>query len=290
MRTLTIKRHKSFVGSLMALKVYIEDASSYDLIINNTPCRMIGKIKNGEEKTFEIDERAAKVFVIADKFSAGICNEFYNIPEGTDNVYLSGKPKYNPATGNAFRFDGVTDEEVLKNRKKGVGKGVAILIGAVILGIIIGLASSLPSLIPAKEREFSKDDITIVLNTKFREYKDDECVIYASSRDVSFYALKNSRVDLSDMDINTLEEYAEAILFASNVAKTDLTVQGDLKYVAFDAVSDDGEDTYHYFFFYETSKDFWLLEFAMMKSDASQYADDVLVWADSVTFGGSSNA
>ena len=49
MRKLTIKRQKSFVGCLAALKVCIEDHISPDMEINNLPCRMLGKLKNGEE-------------------------------------------------------------------------------------------------------------------------------------------------------------------------------------------------------------------------------------------------
>jgi hypothetical protein len=36
-------------------------------VINNIRCRKLGELKNNEEKTFEIDENQAKVFVIADK-------------------------------------------------------------------------------------------------------------------------------------------------------------------------------------------------------------------------------
>ena len=45
MRNLTVKRHKSFVGCLMAYQVYIEvDApDSAELTIGGVPC----KIKNG---------------------------------------------------------------------------------------------------------------------------------------------------------------------------------------------------------------------------------------------------
>ncbi|MBP1575986.1 MAG: hypothetical protein J6A68_00485 [Oscillospiraceae bacterium] len=47
MRNLTIKRTKSFVGCLGKMKIYIEDPTSNELLINNTPCRKIGDLKNG---------------------------------------------------------------------------------------------------------------------------------------------------------------------------------------------------------------------------------------------------
>lgn len=49
MRNLTIKREKSFVGSLAKMKVYIEDPTSNEICINDISCRKIGDLKNGEE-------------------------------------------------------------------------------------------------------------------------------------------------------------------------------------------------------------------------------------------------
>ena len=54
MRNLTIKREKSFVGSLVKMKIYIEDLTSNEININNTPCRKIGELKNGEERTLNL--------------------------------------------------------------------------------------------------------------------------------------------------------------------------------------------------------------------------------------------
>jgi hypothetical protein len=76
-----------------------------ELVINNVPCRKLGELKNGEEKTFVIGENSAKVFVIADTLSRNYCNEYYQLPDGQDDILLSGKNNFNPASGNAFRFD-----------------------------------------------------------------------------------------------------------------------------------------------------------------------------------------
>ena len=124
MRNLTIKRRKTFVGCAVKMKVYIEDPYSNDIIINNVSCRKLGTLKNNEEKTFVIEDNAAKVFVIADKLSKNYCNEFYQLPAGSEDVYLTGKNKLNLASGNPFLFDNNDNEEALKNRKKGTKKGV----------------------------------------------------------------------------------------------------------------------------------------------------------------------
>lgn len=103
MRNLTIKRMKSFACCLAKIKIYIEDPTSNEILINNTPCRKIGDLKNGEEKTFQITEQEAKVFVIADKSSKNYCKEYYLLPNGQEDIFLSGKCELDPA--NAFHLE-----------------------------------------------------------------------------------------------------------------------------------------------------------------------------------------
>ena len=138
MRKLTIKRTKSFVACLMKIKIYIEDRTAGDFTINDIPCRKLGDLKNGEEKTFEIGEQAAKVFVIIDNLSKNYCNEFYELPEGQEDIYLSGKNRFNPASGNAFRFDNNESADALANRKSGTRKGLVVLIVALAVGVVVG--------------------------------------------------------------------------------------------------------------------------------------------------------
>ena len=142
MRNLTIKRKKKFVACLGKLKVYIEDFQRNELIISGIPCRKLGDLKNGEEKTFEIGENAAKVFVIADTLSKDYCTEFYQLSEGQDDIVLTGENYFNPANGNAFRFDNNNSAEVLAARKKGNKKGATVLIIAIIVGFVIGFILS----------------------------------------------------------------------------------------------------------------------------------------------------
>ena len=113
MRNLTITRIKSAVACTAAMKVYIQDEETQELTIGGVPCRKLGNLKNGETATFAISDRAAKVFVIADKASRNYSNDYYPIPAGTEDVTIAGKNKYSPFIGNPFRFEGVTDPEVL---------------------------------------------------------------------------------------------------------------------------------------------------------------------------------
>ncbi len=145
MRNLTIMRVKSFVGCLGKLKIYIEDATSNEITINNIPCRKLGELKSGEEKTFQIDNNAAKVFAIFDKVSKNYCNDFYQLPEGEEDIILTGKNKFNPVNGNAFRFDNNENAEVMGNRKKGNTIGLIVFIVCLLVGFTVGylIASSL---------------------------------------------------------------------------------------------------------------------------------------------------
>ncbi len=139
MRKLTIKRKKSFVGCLAKIKVYIEDQMSSELTINGVPCRKLGVIKNGKEKTFEIEDEAAKVYVIADKMSKDYCNEFYQLEDGEEDIRLTGKNHFSPSKGNPFYFDGNNDPEALENRKKNKKKSKKLILTCFIVGFIIGL-------------------------------------------------------------------------------------------------------------------------------------------------------
>ena len=140
MRNLTIQRNKTFVACAMKMKVYIEDHTFSELTICGVPCRKLGEIKNGEAQTYSIADNAAKVFVIADMLSKEYCNEVYQLPEGNEDVSLSGKNHFNPMAGNPFRFDNNNNTEALENRKKGKHMGTIIMICAIAIGFIIGLA------------------------------------------------------------------------------------------------------------------------------------------------------
>lgn len=169
MRKLTIKRNKSFVGCINKAKVYIEDASSSELVINGIPCRKLGNLKNNEEKTFEIGNEEAKVFVITDKFTKELYNDCYQLSVGEEDVYLSGQNRFNLANGNAFEFDNGNVTERMYGRKKNSKKGLAVLIVSIIIGALVGFAVSYyfhsgPKVEP---KEFNDDCLNITLTNEF---------------------------------------------------------------------------------------------------------------------------
>lgn len=289
MRNLTIKRNKSFVGCLVKMKVYIEDYASGEIMINNTPCRKIGDLKNGEEKTFLIDENETKVFVIFDKLSKEYCNDFYKIPAGQEDIFLSGKNKYNLASGNAFRFDGVTDEEILQNRKKGSKKGIIILIIAAIVGGIIGFAatfSMLSSSTKPKAKVFSADGMKITLTDQFVETPIAGFTVCYDFKDAAVLALKEKFDLLDGFEDYTLEEYGEAIIENGNFdSSVKLQNKNGLTYFEYLATNSEINETYKYFVVvYKAPDAFWMIQFATPEAKFSNYQQSFIDWARSVEF------
>lgn len=138
MRKLTIRRTQSFVACLAKAKVYIEDRVAGDTTINKVPCRKLGEVRNGEAQTFEIADEALKVFVIADALSKSYCSDMYELPEGQEDIVLTGQNRFNPVVGNAFRFDNNNSEAAKANRKRGIGIGVGVFIASIAVGFAVG--------------------------------------------------------------------------------------------------------------------------------------------------------
>ena len=282
MRNLTIKREKSFVACLAKMKVYIEDYITQDLEINGVPCRKLGELKNGEEKTFTIEDREAKVFVIADKLSKGFCSDFYSIPEGTDDIFLSGKNKYNPINGNAFRFDGVASEEVAKNRKKGLKIGIVILIISFILGIVLGVISGLKG--SGDPKEFINDDFSITLTDAFSEISFEDFTYVFDSSDCAVFVVEDSFEYFADTEVDTLEEYAQLLIEVNEFDdSTVVKKQGDLIYYVYEGTDSQTNQSFAYTaFVYEGTDSFWLVQFAVPEENAEEKNETVFQWAETV--------
>lgn len=282
MRTLTVTRNKTFVGCAVKMKLYIEDYTSPEITILDTPCRLLGTLKNNETQSFEITEDAVKIFAIADNVSKGYCNEFYPIPAGIDPVTLSGQCRYNPANGNAFRFDGVTDEAVLANRRKGTKKGVFILIAAFVVGIFIGLAST-GILFPEKPQTFTHESFSITLTNRFDSepdrdfvavYEADEALVMISNETFA------SAPELTSMSVTTYNQYVQQGVQAPS--KTPVRTEEGLCY--FDYTADiDGDDFTYRVFAFKGSDAFWLVQIVTFTSDFADSEADIMEWAKSFT-------
>ena len=142
MRKLTVIRKKAVVGCLGKVKIYIADADG-DTYITGFKCRLLGKVKNNSSSTFEIPCKGVKIFAIYDQMTKDFCNDRYDVPEGEEDVVVSGKVDYNPLAGNPFYFDKVNDGETLIIKKERSKRSwiifVSIAASAFVLGLVGGL-------------------------------------------------------------------------------------------------------------------------------------------------------
>ncbi len=286
MRNLTIKRTKTFVACLVKMKIYIEDPTANDLTINNVSCRKLGELKSGEEQVFQIDDRAAKVFVIADNLSKNYCNEYCQLPEGQEDIVLSGKNKFNLANGNAFRFDQNDNPEVLANRKRGTRKGLIILIVSVVVGALLGyfLTSGLFREKEPKEKDFSADGMTITLTDEFKPFDTDRYTVAYESKTIAVYALKESFSAVQVLEAYTLDQYAELLIQANKKEDSEVKKADGLTYYEYEYTSSDNQ-TYHYFtYVYKTDDAFWVVQFATPKKLTAENERIIEDFAKSVEF------
>ena len=287
MRELTIKRKKSFVASLAKLKAYIEDPAG-ELDITGIKCRLLGTLANGEEKSFYIEENAAKVFVIADKMSRDYCYDCRNLPEGNEDIYLTGKNAFNPATGNAFRFEGGTDEEIAKRHKESKKGGLIVLITAIVIGLTAGwiIGSGVTySKKKATPKDFSYEEMTITLTALFKEEEVEGRTVFTSN-DVAVFVLRENFV-AGDIDLSgyTVRGYAE-------LARENNPVMADATYEETDGVpnmvytyaGDDGKTYVYFTTFYKSSDAFWIVQYFVNESGYESRKPKFIEWAKTVHF------
>ncbi len=286
MRNLTITRTKTFVGCAVSLKVYIEDELG-PLPINGVNCRLLGKIKNGETQTYEIDSAARRVYIIADKLSKNYCNEFYPIPAGEEDVSLSGRPHYNPATGNAFRFDGVVDPEVLANRKKGSGKGLVVLIIAAIVGFVLGfvITSGIFGGLGDPE-DFTCKGLTITLTDKFERDKEIEaenldCTAVYNAGEVAAILYESPLAEFPGVADKSARAFAELCATTLQLGSNAVRTENGLCYYEYPAPN---PEVTQLAFFYKSESAFWEIRFLVMTEDLDEMRPKVMEWAGSVTF------
>ncbi len=284
MRELTIRRNKSFVGCLMKAKVYVEDLLLGETTIADTRCRKLGELKNGEEKTFQITEDSAKVYVIVDQMSKNFCNEFYQLEPGTEAVTLSGSFKFNAATGNAFQFDNNTNAAAIDNRKRGRKRGIWILVIAALIGGVIGFLNGSGILKGQPEpKTFTKAGLSLTLTDDFSEFEADGYDVAYESRSEAVLVLKESFDSAPGVEDITLEEYADLVLEA-NGQNEELKSENGMIYYEYDARGEKNVEFHYTVCLYKGPDAFWIVQFATYKDKAEAARDQIMEWAKSVTF------
>jgi hypothetical protein len=198
-------------------------------------------------------------------------------------VRLTGKCRFSPAAGNAFRFNGPVSAEAQVYRKKTSKKGWIVMIVAVILGVAAGLLSSFMQN-RTKPKDFHSNELTITLNDSFEVFEQDEgyddCFI---SDEVMVMIIRESKADLKNAGLKaeSLQEYGELLMDLYEI-DGELTVADGLSSFEYD-YSDMVEGDYHYMVTVHESADaYWIVEFAVELDNAEEYADQLRAWAKTV--------
>lgn len=285
MRNLTITRKKSFVGCLVKVKVYIEDAIAGTETINNVPCIRIGELKNGETKTFPIGDHATKVFVIVDKLSKDYCNDFFEIPEGTEDIFLSGENKLSPFSGNIFFYQ-ISSEKVLENRKKGSKKGIIILIPVIIISAIIGyLISPSLSINTYSPKTFTVEGMLITLTDEFTEINMDGFTSCFNSKNIAVFTIKESFSLIDGFEDYTIEQYADIVIKNNNKDPESLKQENGLTYFEYSFLNPNDNVTYYYLTtLYKSDDAFWMVTFSCNDKQQEKYRETFIDWAKEVKF------
>ena len=283
MRNLTITRRKSFVGCAMKDQVYIRDALAQEITIDGVPCRKIGDIKNGESKTFQIDEGEQQIFLIVDKISKDHCNASITVPEGQDDIALSGIHKF-VFGSNPFRFDGVQQsEEQLAKQKKNNRRGMVIMAVSIVLGIVIGLllTRGLFDTVSASPKSFTKDEFQITLTDAFTPTEEAGFFSFYRSSSVIVFSLREEKALFGNI---TIEEYGELVLAANG--RTGCTMNQDAGFIWFEYTDTPEEQEIYYLAVCCQSEDaFWIVNFATPTANRDQHQETFLNWARSIKLG-----
>lgn len=292
MRNLTIKRQKSSFGSLTKAKFYIEDVESADVIVNGTPCRKLGELKNGDEATFEIDDRAARLFAFTEKRGENIFNDFLSLPEGSDDLSVSGKNLRDEIDGFAFRFDTNEGGTLPENPARGAKKAVIVVVAAVAAlllaaGCFVGYKLWVNRERVPQPKTFSSNGLTITLTDEFTLAKNEHYTFIFDSEAIDIPVLKENFSTLSEgFAEKTLDEYIDILLEVNKLPALEKRHEDGLVYYEYTLRnSDDPTLAYHFTnYVYKSDDAFWLVQFIVNERNIERFSNQITEFAKSVTF------
>lgn len=105
MRKIAINRKKSLAGCAGKVLIYTIDRIEEDIAITKNSCNFLGSVKNNSAFESEITENEITILAVYDNLGVFMVTDHIVIPQGTDDVVINGKVKFNPARGNPFVFE-----------------------------------------------------------------------------------------------------------------------------------------------------------------------------------------
>ena len=105
MRKIIINRKKALAGCVGKVLIYTIDRIEEDIAITQNSCNFLGNVKNSSALESEITENEITIIAAYDNLGVIMVTDYIVIPQGTEDVVLNGKVKFNPAKGNPFIFE-----------------------------------------------------------------------------------------------------------------------------------------------------------------------------------------
>ena len=287
MRTLTIRRRKSFAGSASKVKIYISDPISGDLDIAGEQCRLLGTVKNGREASFSIEDSGARIYAIFSKSNRNTHYGKYPLVAGTEDVTLEGE--YRMDSG-IFRFDGVAEDlNAAAKRKKATEKQaiiyIAVFFAIIVLLNVINDATKDPKIPPADQgaaQVYTVEDLRITMTEDFEDIEPEgyDRVLQKGMCVAMF--MEEPFTNLEGMEELSVEEYYSLLRFYNSAVSQSLTEQG-ITYVQSQYQNPETGILWHYMLVaYKGTDAFWLVEFAVPENKWEEMKHELLKWAASV--------
>lgn len=137
------------------------------------------------------------------------------------------------------------------------------------------------SLFSAKEKEFTKEGMTITLTDDFIEQEIITQTAYYVSKKALVTALKE---DGSILGEATIKEYAELVCEVNKFDKNKIVFKdGYAEFTYEKEIS--GKEFYYYARCLQNGTDFWLIQFACETKNTEEFVPKFEKWASSVKFG-----
>lgn len=319
MRKLTIKKEKSRLSRFSKTRICIYDPNSTDIKINKQPYRILGILKNGEEKTFPIDDSEIQILAFNEKSSRHITNDVYTIPAGTEDITLTGKDN-NSLTRGTFEFDNSTSNATLENRKEQKKTNIILFI-SIILAVVFAIAPGCSDTTALfgnqtyEQKTFTVDEMQIVLPSNFSDHTTEIYETMAEELELTDAEAKDLNLIFGDAylysdsdfiiitketfeeykewgmqnpEALSLEEYFELVKNGElNIGKTfnELKTDGNKSYVEHTFTGPNtNKDLKYITFLYKTDSAFWMVSFATIEEYFEVHRDSYFNWEETIEF------
>lgn len=292
MRRLWIHRRKSPAARMTKMKVYAEDPEG-DALINGFLCRQLGELKNGQMRSFSIGSQALRVFVVADSFSRNLYNEFALIPEGEEDVVLSGRNVRKSGSENPFRFDGPADEGMSQIQQQGNGGKTILMVLAIIAAIVVSVAAGLGAAVirashdrpGGKPEIFRAEELQITLTKEFEKVDVPGYTACFAEDETAVFVLREEP-DPTVYGELSLDVYGAMILANSGFDPTvQLQKEGGLTTFATSlTASVSGQEYYYYCGLFRGADAYWLVQITTMEQNPEEQFSRFRQWLMSVSF------